>query len=309
MPVIHDYEPGLRIDQPGFYRMSAAAYHADPCATPSLSSSVAKILLRQTPLHAWHAHPRLGPPKEPSEPSAAMRLGTAVHKMVLGAGMDLWVIDAEDFRTKAAKDLRTEGLKAGQEPLLLKEYEQAEVIAEQIKLKLASIVGASMALSDGEAELVAIWQEGDVWCRAMFDRCRVGDMRVWIDDLKTSVDISGPEDLGRKIWNMDYHLSAAFYKRAIRALLGDAFKVTFTFIFAETSAPYEVIATQLDGAAEEIGRRQVCAALKVWSVCQQTGVWNGYPKEVVYAELPAWASAGWEAREQTDPLLADVSYD
>ena len=29
---------------PGFYSMSAAQYHADPCPEPSLSSSIAKVL-------------------------------------------------------------------------------------------------------------------------------------------------------------------------------------------------------------------------------------------------------------------------
>lgn len=314
MPVIRDCLDG-RVTAPGFYRMSAAHYHADPCPAPSLSSSVAKILLRQTPLHAFHAHPRLGPPKEPSEPNAAMRLGTAVHKLLLGAGSELVVIEAADFKTKAAREARTAALASGKEAVLFGELDEAFFIAEQIKDKLAQIEGATVALSDGDAELVAIWQEGEpnsadrVWCRAMFDRCRVGDMRVWIDDLKTSGDIAGPDDLGRKVWAMDYQLSAAFYRRAIRTLLGDAFKVTFSFIFAETSPPYEVIAAYLDGAAEEIGRRQVCAAIGVWQRCMATGVWPGFPKEVVYASLPEWATASWEAREQNDPLLADVFYD
>ena len=42
---IIDYDGAEPIAAPGLYRMTAAQYRADPCETPSLSSSVAKILL------------------------------------------------------------------------------------------------------------------------------------------------------------------------------------------------------------------------------------------------------------------------
>ena len=45
--------------QQGIYNILAEQYHADPCVTASLSSSIAKILIEQSPMHAWMAHPRL----------------------------------------------------------------------------------------------------------------------------------------------------------------------------------------------------------------------------------------------------------
>jgi hypothetical protein len=66
--------------------------------------------------------------------------------------------------------------------------------------------------------------------------------------------------------------------------------------------------TERDGAGLEHGRRKVYAAIELWRRCQQSGNWPGYPRETVRAELPAWATASWEAREQNDPLLESVSY-
>ena len=41
--------------EPGIHNLSAEVYHADPCVKPSLSSSIANVLLQQSPLHAWMA--------------------------------------------------------------------------------------------------------------------------------------------------------------------------------------------------------------------------------------------------------------
>ena len=50
-----------RVPGPGIYPgISAADYHADCAPEPSLSSSIARTLLAQSPLHAYHAHPRMG---------------------------------------------------------------------------------------------------------------------------------------------------------------------------------------------------------------------------------------------------------
>jgi hypothetical protein len=49
------------VSTPGYHRINAEKYHADPCVVPSLSSSIAKILLRESARKAWFSHPRLNP--------------------------------------------------------------------------------------------------------------------------------------------------------------------------------------------------------------------------------------------------------
>ncbi len=46
---------------PGLHRLEAEACHRDPAPAPSLSSTLARLLLRRSPAHAWHASPRLNP--------------------------------------------------------------------------------------------------------------------------------------------------------------------------------------------------------------------------------------------------------
>ncbi len=57
----------------------SAVYFADPAAQPSLTQSIAKILIEKSPLHAWHEHPRLGgKPDEPDDTySSARAIGSA----------------------------------------------------------------------------------------------------------------------------------------------------------------------------------------------------------------------------------------
>ena len=49
----------------GVHQIDGGAYHLDPCPEASLSSTLAKTMLAQSPLHAWTASPRLNPDWEP----------------------------------------------------------------------------------------------------------------------------------------------------------------------------------------------------------------------------------------------------
>src|SRR6266571_488600 len=74
---------GVRVMTPGIYTLTAEQYHADPAPTASLSSSVASILLDQSPLHAWLAHPRLNHSYVREDANSRFDLGSAAHMMLL----------------------------------------------------------------------------------------------------------------------------------------------------------------------------------------------------------------------------------
>jgi len=83
-----------RITEPGIYDIPETDYHADPIAEPSLSSSIAKILLARSPRHAWANHPRLNPNQEP-ETRREFDFGSAAHAMLLEGSMSNFsVVDA-----------------------------------------------------------------------------------------------------------------------------------------------------------------------------------------------------------------------
>jgi predicted Zn-dependent protease len=92
------------VSLPGIYTIDEAAYHRDDLGidAPMLSASIATILLRQSPLHAHAAHPKLGG-FTPTE-SETFDLGTAAHALILeGSEANYAIIDANDWRTSAAK--------------------------------------------------------------------------------------------------------------------------------------------------------------------------------------------------------------
>jgi hypothetical protein len=182
------------------------------------------------------------------------------------------------------------------------------MVAERVRERLSVVRGAS-GMFEGEHELVAIWREGPTWCRAMFDSIAWDEASgaVNIDDLKTSGVDFGPQAVGKLISNLGYEVSAAFYTRGVKALIPNAI-VDFRFAFVETEAPFEAAVVKIDGAGFEHGRRQVCAALHLWARCQRENAWPGYPLDVIRAELPPWAIASWEAREQNDPMLEGATY-
>src|SRR5579885_3028935 len=110
-------KPGIRPDVP------AEDYHADPAPEPSLSAGIARRLISQSPLHAWTAHPRLNPDHR-DEHGDRLDFGSAAHSLLL-EGLDVCeVIEADSWRTNAAKDARDGARASGLIPLLRKDYER-----------------------------------------------------------------------------------------------------------------------------------------------------------------------------------------
>lgn len=120
--------------------LDEAKYHAD---RDSLSVSGAKLLLRSPALFRH----RLDHP----EHKDVFDLGSAAHKLVLGVGPDLAVIDADSWRTKAAQEERDAARAAGAIPLLKADHERVVAMAD----RLAEHKTAMTLLSEGEPEVSA----------------------------------------------------------------------------------------------------------------------------------------------------------
>ena len=130
----------MLIDQPGFYPgLSHDAYHADPVAVPSLSSSVGKLLIDQTPRHAFMAHPRLNAQHEPDN-DKKFDLGSAVHAMMTRDDRAFAIIPADDYKTKAAREAREVAAATGQIPLLARQHDQARAIARAAEVNNPTLV-------------------------------------------------------------------------------------------------------------------------------------------------------------------------
>jgi hypothetical protein len=299
------------ITTPGFYPdIPADEYHADPCPIPSLSSSIAKIILEQSPLHAWHCHPRLNEEMDAdSDPTRPKEIGTAAHKLILGRGRDVHIIEAADYKSSSAKMERVVAARDGRAPILRSDYEKAKAIAQAVADQIGSIEGCE-GFAGATPELVAVSQDPlGPWLRIMIDKFEDHGDHAVIWDVKTGEQSAAPMGLGRRIANMGMEVQAALYERVALNLRPElAGRIRFRWLFIENDAPHSLIPAELDNVGMEIGRRKVAAAIHIWQKCLTSGHWPGYPAQIMQAEYPPYLATSWEYRETEDPTLAGVTY-
>lgn len=272
--------------------MDAAAYHADPCEQPSLSSHIANILLRQSPAHAWYAHPRLNPNYRPTE-ATKFDYGTAVHAVLLEGRRDaLVVVDAADWRTKAAKEAREAAYAAGKTPILLRQYDKVDVMVSRAQ----AFAGAFLS-EHGKPEQTVMWQEPGIWCRARPDWLQ----GTVILDYKTTTNAAPGYVCDRVLAQMGYDVQAAFYLRGLKATTGADH--TWVWLFQETEPPFACSLVSMGPAMRTIAERKVEKAIGIWRKCITTGSWPAYEQRVHYAEPTPWQLA------QSEEMDADTQED
>ena len=299
------------IDQPGAYAISEAEYHADPCPEPSLSASVAAILLNQSPWHAWTAHPRLNPTFEP-EDKATFDLGRAAHDLMLTGLRNFAVIEAADWRTKEAKQQRDDARAAGKTPILAHHLKNAEAMIAAGRAQLARMSDPidRRAFTDGtgQPEIALVWREGPAWCRSRLD-WRPADGAIF-HDYKTTGASAHPDAWQRTAYGMGADIQAGLYRRAIRAVYGIE-EPEFRFVVQENYPPYALAVVALTPAALDMAERKAFHAIRLWQQCIAADRWPGYPARPCYIDPPAYEEARWleveeraqQAKRQGEDLL------
>ncbi len=290
------------IDKPGIYRdFDGEAYFADPCVGPSLSQSLCKILIEQSPLHARQAHPRLAQPVDGEEDEAekydkAKAIGNAAHAIMIRRGKKLAIIDAPNFKTKVAQTDKQAAILAGAEPILRKHYNVAHAMAQSAGEQLRRIEGCERAFTDGDGEVVIANCEDGLWLRSMIDWITPDLREVW--DLKTSGMSASPYSTGKLMASAGWHLQAAMHERILDALDPDgAGRRKFRYVCQENEPPFALTVNEIGESALTIGRKQIDYAIKTWRYCVETDVWPAYPLRIIRPELPAWAENAWIDRE------------
>lgn len=296
--------PGLHLDVP------AERYHADPCAEPSLSSSIAHTLVIETPRHAWFSHPRLNPAFEASEPNAAMAIGKVAHEMILGRGGGIVVVEADDWRTNKAKDARTAAESTGKTAVLRKTMAEAERIREAVLLCIRETPEAvDFYHADAHSEVVGIWRDiGGPMCRIMVDRLSPEGV---VYDLKITARGLDDVALGRALED-GYACRGAFYIRGLERIdPAMAGRFRYRWIFAESTAPYAVRIVEADARTLALGDRQAALGIATWQRCLTTNTWPGWPRRVAQIGMGTWADARIAGREAVstfpEPLALALS--
>jgi len=290
----------MNITTPGIYEMPPDDYFADPTPVPSLSHSIAKKLLHQSPKHAYAAHPRLGGGLDDT-PSSAMDDGSIVHAMLLGKGSDIAPINADDFRTKAAKEARDAARAEGKIPVLSHKLASLKMCAAAAKDQIMAHPDLRGFFEPGRSEAVLAWQEGDTWCRGMIDRLP-DDQRLPVFDLKLTGLSAAPEEWERRMVR-EYATQDAFYMRGLKAI-GQP-RPAFLFIVIEFDAPYGLSVMASAPSLRAYAEAEIERALHVWDNCMKTQNWPGYPQFTAHVEVPAWLSMRQEERALRDEYEAE----
>lgn len=278
--------------EPGVHTMSLDTYINDPAPEPSLNASIAHTLLTATPAHARMAHPRLNPQQEREE-SSRLDLGTIAHGLLLeGDDTRVVVIEADDWRTKAAKDERDAARLESKLPILVKDF---DIVSNMVVAAKATIAESEIANDFAEAipEQTLIWQDADIWLRCRPDKA-TPDWRV-VFDYKTCAGTAHPAVWAKSsMVRYGYDLQAAINLRGVKAL-GLAKKTTFVFLVQEMEPPYALSIVSLAPSWLTLADDKLRVAMSLWKGCTRKNEWPGYPSRVAYVDAPAYAQGEWDA--------------
>lgn len=302
------------ISAPGIYRdMDSASYFADPAPEPSLSQSIAKVLLDHSPLHAKLEHPRLRPAAiEDDEPDAekyvkAQAIGNAAHKILLGRGKEIDVLEYDNFRSKEAKLARDLAEKAGRVVILEKHMTNAE---QMVAAALSQIDRheANLTFKDGSGEVAIICEQAGVWLRSLVDW--LGHDLRRCDDYKSGGVSVAPHVIGLRMVDQGWDIQAAMQERILDVLdPKGAGRRKHRFIAQENTPPYALTICEMSESVMTMGRKKLAAAIGLWKVCSKLNRWPGYTTRIITPEYPGFKESQWLGRElsgefeQPDPKL------
>lgn len=254
----------------------SSQYHADVADTPSLSSSIAKLLLERPPLWAWTAHPKLNPEWKPAEPKAAFDIGSAAHALLLEGGAGIELCQFDNWLTKDAKAKRDASRAAGLTPILTKEYEKTQEMS-RVATDFLAYHGIDIHKTNNELTMIA--EVDGVLCRTRNDIFMPGRI---IDYKTTGMNL---DVFNKQASKFGYDLQAAMYLR-VAAELG--YECEWMFLVQETVAPYPVQIFKPTIEFLEVGRRKFEDALAIWSECMMHDNWPGYDRTFQPLDAMPW---------------------
>lgn len=288
------------ITKPGIYRdFPTADYFSDPTPTPSLTQSIAKVLIERSPLHAMYEHPRLMPiasaETEEEKYEKAKAIGNAAHAILLGRGKSVAIGDFDSWRSDKSKAFRSSAEQAGQAPILAKHAVTAHDMVNAANAQMRDHPAAPL-FQDGAGEVVIAWKEGGLWFRSMIDWLH--DSLLLVDDFKTTGLSVAPHAVPQMMVSSGWDIQAAMIERGLDVLdPGNAGRRKFRFVAQENEPPYALTVCELPESAMTMGRKKLAYAVDVWTECMARGQWPGYPAETVYPTYPGWAETRWLDRE------------
>lgn len=203
----------------------------------------------------------LDPNRQPTESTASLRLGTAVHCLALTPHQfeREFIITDYERRSHADKERYAALAATGKTVLKPHELEKARVIVAALNANKK----ARKLLHHGKKERTVIWPRtgGLLPLKGRLDVHHEAKRQVV--ELKTIRDIHlAPLAIQR----YGYLLSAAFYQHLVSAQ-------SVVMIFVQSTEPHDVVVLPLERSQLREGKEQYESALSRFDTCWRSGIW------------------------------------
>lgn len=246
-------------------------------AMPGLRISSVKAVLNNA---AQYKHDQENPPDRDT-----FRIGNAIHDLTLTKGSSTILVDAPDWKTKAAREAKEAAVGEGKYPLNRKEHADAQAMADALRRNEHLAQG----LITGRTE-VAITGTDAATFTPMKSRLDVLDIPARrIYDIKTVSGDVEPDTFASHVARYGYHIQAPQYIDITATETGtDPDEWEFIFVIVKKKAPFLTFTVSLDAPALERGRQQRTRGIAKLRECERTGIWPGYDQRIKTVSLPRW---------------------
>lgn len=245
----------------------------------------------------------------PTEQTPAMRLGTAIHALVLEPetfGKHYTVAERCRSKTGKGEACKNPGTRkrlsgwycsvSGHDPV--DGPLAPEIILPQEDLDTCFLVQKSIQAHPAASkllwacpkrELSLVWVDAasGITCKARLDG--FGDVKgeLIILDLKSCSDAS-LKGFTKSVYDRGYFRAGAHYANGVDAVgLGEVRSVVF--VCAETTPPYAVAVRRIRDDVLDLGRAEIQRLLLQVAECTRWDDWLAYSQEIEEVGIPAWA--------------------
>lgn len=253
--------------------LDAAAVEPAPLVDPkSLAVRFSRLkLMNESPAHYFHACQQ---DDADFEETLAMRLGSGVHKMLLGKPGDVVLFDGHRNGRVWERFARAH---EGATILNAREWKEAAAVVRAIRRNKDA---ERLILEDTIREEKIEWKHGSRECRSTPD----ARSKRWIAELKTTRS-ANPRWFHRDSFNRLYHAQVAFYDEAVEVATGR--RVDELYIIAvETSGHHPVQVYRIPDELRELGTKTWRLMFERLLVCEAANFWPEYAQGPVDLEAP-----------------------
>lgn len=269
----------MLVTKTGIYDLTMDQYHGQPADALCMGSSDAVILTNATPAHlqaSW---------LDDSDDSKASDLGTIIHTLILEphrAEKQLAIVQADDWRTKVAREQRDDARARGMTPILEKDLDGAHAAVRAVMEHPI----AGQLLSDGKAEQSYFAKDEKT---GLYRKCRPDfytSSRIIVD--VKSVTSASPEFLQRRVYDGGWFQQAPWYCDVVERVESKPAQ-GYCWICVEQKAPNAVVVRRPPDTVLMHGHRLNEEAFALFAKCVAEKHWPAYGDEIEDLSLPSFA--------------------